>query len=91
MGVTADGVPQIYIERERDRERESCGILGHCCVMGMSRYEYNVGDQPSVQSGDVNMVEDQWVMPRREELMFAIAHLHTGERGVCVVDAARVD
>jgi hypothetical protein len=58
--------------------------------MGVSRYEYNVGDQPSMQSGDVNMVEDQWVMPRREELMFAIAHLHTGERGVCVIDARLV-
>jgi hypothetical protein len=41
-------------------------------------YEYNVGDRPSVQTGDVNMVEDQWVMPQREEALFAVAHLHTG-------------
>ena len=41
-------------------------------------YEYNVGDQPSVTSNEVNMVEDQWVMPQRAEVIFAVAHMHTG-------------
>ncbi len=42
-------------------------------------YEYNVGDKPSVQTGnEVNMVEDHWVIPARVEAMFAVAHMHTG-------------
>ena len=41
-------------------------------------YEYNVGDRPSVQMGDVNMVEDQWVIKQAQEVEFAVGHLHTG-------------
>ena len=35
-------------------------------------YEYNVGDSPSEQRGDVNMVQHTWAVEQRREVVFAV-------------------
>lgn len=47
-------------------------------------YEYNVGDDHTLRIGDVNVVEESWVIPERLEAVFGVAHMHTGAINVSV-------
>ena len=86
--TTPDPVPTEYymsLNLEYTREVESITAIDVSVFRAPNcEYEYNAGVNPLQRIGNVDVVEEVWPIPQRVEIIYGVAHMHTGAINVSI-------